>query len=142
MIFVLSEPVLPQAEPAMARSTLEGMSLDDLWGLHKRVVSILEQRLDREKQKLEHQIEELGRKFGGAPSDIPQRRPEPEVARRRPYPRVPQKYCNPEHPAQTWSGRGKQPRWVKTLMADGATLEDLHVDGAELVRAWLNRAGT
>jgi DNA-binding protein H-NS len=126
----------------MARSTLEGMSLDDLWGLHKRVVSILEERLDRERQKLENQLEELSRKFGGAPSDIPQRRPDPNIARRRPYPRVPQKYCNPEYPAQTWSGRGKQPRWVKTLMANGATLEDLHVDSAELVRAWLKRAGT
>jgi DNA-binding protein H-NS len=115
----------------MSRSTLEAMSLDDLWNLHKRVVSILEERLDREKQKLEQQLEELGRKFGGPPSDIPQRRP---------YPKVPQKYCNPEYPAQTWSGRGKQPRWVKKLIASGASLEDLSISSAELVRAWLKRA--
>jgi len=123
--------LLSRAEPTMARSTLEGMSLDDLWSLHKRVVSILEQRLNHEKQKLEQQLEELSRKCGGPPSDIPQRRR---------YPKVPQKYCNPEYPAQTWSGRGKQPRWVKTLVDKGATLEDLRVDSANLIGDWLKRA--
>ena len=59
----------------MTRSTFDAMPLDDLWDLHKRVLSILEERLDQERQKLEHQLEELGRKFGGAPSDIPHRRP-------------------------------------------------------------------
>ena len=54
----------------MTRNTLEAMSLDELWNLHKRVVSILEQGLDKEIQKLKHQLEELSRKFGDAPSDI------------------------------------------------------------------------
>ena len=116
----------------MTRSTFEAMSLDDLWNLHKRVVSILEERLDHERQKLEHQLEELGRKFGGAPS---------ATRERRPYPKVPQKFCNPAYPSQTWSGRGKQPRWVKTLMASGASLEDLRVDTAKSVQDWLERAG-
>jgi DNA-binding protein H-NS len=111
----------------MARSTIEGMSLDDLWGLHKRVVAILEQRLDREKHKLELQLEELNRKFGGPPSDIPQSRPDRKIARRRPYPEVPQKYCNPANPEQTWSGRGKQPHWVQALIASGVTLNDPRV---------------
>jgi len=129
---VMESETDPLARVGLDAITLEGMSLDDLWSLHKRVASILEQRLDHEKQKLEHQLEKLGRKFGGAPSDI---RP------RRPYPKVLQKYCNPEYPAQTWSGRGKQPRWVKTLMANGATLEDLRVDSAKLIQDWLKRAG-
>ena len=51
--------------PTMTRSTFDTMSLDDLWNLHKRVVSILEERLDHEKRKLEQQLEELTRKFGG-----------------------------------------------------------------------------
>ena len=80
----------------MTRNTLEAMSLDDFWNLHERVVSILEQGLDKEIQKLKHQLEELSRKFGDAPSDIPQRRSYPKVRQRRPYPKVHQKYCNPE----------------------------------------------
>ena len=43
----------------MTRISFEAMSLDDLWNLHKRVVSILEERLDQERQKLEHQLKEL-----------------------------------------------------------------------------------
>jgi DNA-binding protein H-NS len=114
----------------MARSTFDAMSLDDLWNLHKRVVSILEERLDHEKRKLEQRLEELTRKFGG-----------PDIPKRRPYPKVPQKYCNPEYPAQTWSGRGKRPRWVQALIASGVTLEDLRIDTAKLVQNGLKRAG-
>jgi len=58
---------------------LPKVSLDDLWDLHKRVESILEKRLDHDKQKLEQQLEELNRKFGGPPSDFSQRRWYPKV---------------------------------------------------------------
>ena len=112
--------------PTMTRSTFDAMPLDDLWDLHKRVESILEERLDRERQKLEQQLEELTRKFGETPSNNPQRRPYPEVL---------QKYCNPEHPEQTWSGRGRQPRWVRELLATGKSLDDLTIEG------WLSPEG-
>jgi DNA-binding protein H-NS len=111
----------------MARSTFEAMPLDDLWNLHTQVVSILEERLDREKQKRENQLRELTGKFGGAKE-------------RRPYPKVEQKFRNPAYPEQTWSGRGKQPHWVKTLIARGANLDDLRVDRTQLVQDWLKRA--
>ncbi|HTQ07400.1 MAG TPA: H-NS histone family protein [Polyangiaceae bacterium] len=35
------------------------------------------------------------------------------------------KYRNPRNPAQTWSGRGAQPLWVKDALAAGKTLSDL-----------------
>jgi DNA-binding protein H-NS len=104
--------------PTMTRSTFDAMPLDDLWDLHKRVLSILEERLDQERQKLEHQLEELSRKFGGAPSDTRERRR---------YPKVEPKFCNPADPSETWSGRGKQPHWVRNLLAAGTSLDDLRV---------------
>ena len=104
----------------MMRSTFDAMPLDHLWDLHKRVESILQERLDRERQKLEQQLKELTRKFGETPSNNPQRRPYPEVL---------QKYCNPEHSEQTWSGRGRQPRWVSELVAKGKSLDDLRIEG-------------
>jgi DNA-binding protein H-NS len=104
--------------PTMARSTFDAMSLDDLWNLHKRVVSILEERLDHEKRKLEQQLEELTGKFGGAPSD---------TRGRRPYPKVEPKFRNPADPTETWSGRGKQPHWVRNLLAAGRSLDDLKI---------------
>jgi hypothetical protein len=54
---------------------LEKMQLDDLWDLHQRIIEVLDCKLEEEKQKLQRQLDELGRKFGGSPKDIPQRRP-------------------------------------------------------------------
>lgn len=34
------------------------------------------------------------------------------------------KYRNPAEPTQTWSGIGRQPKWVKQLLADGKSLDD------------------
>jgi hypothetical protein len=80
---------------------LERMPLDDLWNLHERIVVILDRKLVQETRKLQEKLNELGRKFGGSPSDIPQHRPHPSVRQRRPYPKVPQKFRNPANPAQT-----------------------------------------
>jgi len=38
---------------------------------------------------------------------------------------VPPKYRNPADPAQTWAGRGVQPRWFREALAAGRTTEDL-----------------
>lgn len=37
------------------------------------------------------------------------------------------KYRNPTEPAQTWSGRGRQPVWVQAHIAGGGSLEDLAI---------------
>ncbi len=34
-------------------------------------------------------------------------------------------YTNPDDPAQQWSGRGRQPAWVKAWLAAGKSLEDI-----------------
>ena len=35
------------------------------------------------------------------------------------------RYRNPENPEQTWSGRGRRPRWVHEAEAAGRSLDDL-----------------
>ena len=37
------------------------------------------------------------------------------------------RFCNPADPQQTWSGRGKRPRWLKDALAAGARLDDFKV---------------
>ena len=39
----------------------------------------------------------------------------------------PPKYRNPANPDQTWSGRGRQPGWVKDHLAAGKDLEKLRI---------------
>ena len=35
------------------------------------------------------------------------------------------KYRNPADPKQTWTGKGKKPKWVTELLSQGKTLEEL-----------------
>jgi len=37
-------------------------------------------------------------------------------------------YRNPSNSAETWSGRGRQPKWVRDALARGKRLEDLAID--------------
>ena len=74
------------------------LELNDLWDLHQRIIDVLDRKLESEKSKLQNQLDELGRRFGGDPKDLPQRRP---------HPKVEPKFRNPNNPAETWSGRVK-----------------------------------
>lgn len=38
--------------------------------------------------------------------------------------KVGEKYRNPGDPAQTWSGRGKRPKWLQVALDNGAKLEE------------------
>lgn len=42
-------------------------------------------------------------------------------------PKAPARYRNPEDPSQTWSGRGRQPRWIKEGLAQGKSLDDFEI---------------
>jgi DNA-binding protein H-NS len=106
---------------AMNRNKLESMSIDELWELHKDVSAVLAKRI---KNKI-HKLENISEALAGA-SDL-----QPcEVAKRRPYPKVPPKFQNPEHPEQTWAGRGKQPQWVIELVRAGRNIEDFRISRA------------
>lgn len=39
--------------------------------------------------------------------------------------KVPPKYSNPANPAETWSGRGKRPRWFNAALKSGKKEKDL-----------------
>jgi len=41
--------------------------------------------------------------------------------------KVPPKYRNPANPKETWTGRGKQPIWVREAIAGGKSLESLAI---------------
>jgi DNA-binding protein H-NS len=33
------------------------------------------------------------------------------------------KYANPDNPGETWTGRGRKPRWLNAKLQDGAKIE-------------------
>ena len=105
----------------MKRNGFEGMSLDELWAIHEKIASILEFKIQSEKLKLERRLSEL-RQTPASQSNGSSGRPE-----RRPYPKVQPKYRNPDRTTETWSGRGKQPRWFNALLQSGRQIDDLRI---------------
>jgi DNA-binding protein H-NS len=49
------------------------------------------------------------------------------IKARRKYPRVLPKYRNPKIPSETWSGRGKQPRWLAAALKTGRKINDFKI---------------
>jgi DNA-binding protein H-NS len=110
---------------------LESLSLDDLWSLHEKVCAVLSSRITAEKFELEKRLAILNRGFEGidqtsASSSIPGKP-------RRKYPRVLPKYRNPQT-YETWSGRGKQPRWLVAAMKSGRKIEEFRIREASSKR--------
>jgi DNA-binding protein H-NS len=107
----------------MAAIDFELMSLDELWSLHEKLATALEARLNSEKAALEVRLKKLNRSASG------ERRASPNASggERRPYPAVLPKYRNPANPAETWSGRGKQPRWLVALLQAGGQIAEFRI---------------
>src|SRR5579863_1175306 len=98
---------------------LEGMSTDDMWQIHTEIGRLLSVRLTSEKRELEKRLARLHRE-----NEIAQPVAGEALQERRRYPRVLPKYQNPDEPSETWSGRGKKPRWLTAALKTGHTVED------------------
>ena len=118
----------------MRRLNLDSMDFDELWSLHEELTKILAERITAEKRKLEKRLAQLSR-----PDQI-SRVMSPHHDRgadrpRRKYPKVQPKYFNPIAPLETWSGRGKQPRWFAAALRSGHKPDDLRISEAKTAAA-------
>ena len=102
----------------MRLNDLRSMSLDELWNLHEEIVAELIDKIANEKARLEERLRRIERSDNVAGLEY----------ERRPYPKVLPKYRNPNDPAETWSGRGKQPRWLVAQLRAGKKLDNFRID--------------
>ena len=93
------------------------MSQDELWNLHEEVVAELTDRIRNEKARLQERL----RKIEAAGNVI-------RLEHTRLHPKALPKYQNPGDPVETWSGRGKQPRWLVAQLRAGKKLDDFRID--------------
>jgi DNA-binding protein H-NS len=126
----------------MAKIDLEGMSLDELWELHERISKTLSARIVAEKEELEKRLEQLsaGRDREGGVLVALNSRSSRNSRPRRKYPQVFPKYKNPDDPNETWSGRGKQPRWLVAALKAGGKVDDYRIPDDESARPRLTGA--
>jgi DNA-binding protein H-NS len=101
----------------MKNPDLSNKSVDELWVLHEQVAHILSLKILEEKVQLEKKLSKLSLGTAG----LSRKRA------RRPYPAVLPKFRNPLQPAETWAGRGKQPRWLRAQLKRGRQLDDFRI---------------
>ena len=118
----------------MRKPDLEAMDFDELWHLHEELTKILSEKIRAEKHELEKLLVQLNRvdQIGEAAGSSA--KPRVHRPQRRKYPKVLPKYCNPAAPEETWSGRGKQPRWLAAALQSGHKLEDFLIVDSEGAR--------
>jgi DNA-binding protein H-NS len=102
---------------AMDERSLREMAVDELWDLHQSIIAILASKLETQKNELDKR---LARLHANAVGQVVQ-------PSRRPYPAVVPKFRNPAQPEQTWSGRGKRPRWITELLNAGMSIREFRI---------------
>lgn len=100
---------------------LDDLSLKDLKDLQTRVGKAISTFVDRNRRAALAEIEEIARAKGFSLSELtglaaPRKRA-PAVA----------KYANPADKSDTWSGRGRKPRWFVAALNAGKSPEDLSI---------------
>jgi DNA-binding protein H-NS len=99
----------------------EALNADELYLLHLQLAAVLRKKLEAKKNALEERLRQL---------QPPDDREITQSNGRRPYPAVDPKFRNPDQPSETWSGRGKRPRWLVAQLKSGKRIDDFRIDRA------------
>jgi DNA-binding protein H-NS len=97
------------------------MSLKELKDLHSQVTKAIANFADRKRKEAIAELEEIARAKGFSLAELtgisaPRKRA-PATA----------KFANPADSTDTWSGRGRKPRWFVAALATGKKPEDLMI---------------
>ena len=100
---------------------LNTLSLKDLKDLQSQVAKAIAGFEDRRKREVIAELDEIARAKGFSLAELtgsaPTRKRSPSVA----------KYANPANKADTWSGRGRKPRWFAEAFAQGKKPEAMAI---------------
>lgn len=104
----------------MAKS-LEKMSLEELKDLRKDVDAAISNFEKRKKQEALIAARKAAQEHGFSLDEIMGGKAQKTMTKGAP------KYANPQDPSKTWTGRGRQPQWIKDALAAGKSLDDLAI---------------
>lgn len=100
---------------------LNNYSLKELKDLQSQVVKAISSFEDRKKKAALAELEEVARSKGFTLAELTG----VSVVRKRAPATA--KYANPADKSDTWSGRGRKPRWFSEALAKGKKPEDLAI---------------
>lgn len=100
---------------------LDNMSLKELRDLRAKVERAINNFEERKRRAAIAAADDAAREHGFSLSELTGTR-----AGRRGG-KVAAKYANPQDPTQTWTGRGRRPRWVLAALESGKSLTDMEI---------------
>ena len=100
---------------------IEHLSLKELKDLQAQVGRAISTFVDRKRKQALAELEEKAREHGFSLSELTGAAP----TRKRAAPSA--KYANPANAADTWSGRGRKPRWFSEALAKGKKPDDMAI---------------
>ena len=104
----------------MALSKFEKMNVMQLQAAKTEIEHLIARKAVEEREALTAHITEMVAARGFSLAEILGTR---RVGKNGKTGKVAPKFRNPDNPAETWSGRGRQPRWLSPLIKRGAKLE-------------------
>ena len=99
---------------------IDDMSRDELLALKADIDRAIASLDDRRRAEARAAAEKAARELGFSLDEL-------QGSQKKSGKKNPAKYRNPEDPRQTWSGRGRQPAWMKDALADGKSREDFAI---------------
>ena len=97
---------------------LENMSLKELRDLHKAIGRQIDGYEAKQKDKAKAAVQQAAEEHGFSLKELLGTGKSVKAT-------VAAKYANPEDASATWTGRGRQPLWVKGHLDAGGNLDDL-----------------
>ena len=98
---------------------LNTLSLKELRELNTQVTRAISSFEDRKRKSAISELEDAARKHGYTLGELTGA----VSARKRMPARA--KYANPDNPVETWSGRGRRPRWIDAALKSGKSLDQM-----------------
>lgn len=102
----------------MAAPNVEKLALKDLIDLESRVKKAIVIAKERERTELRQKMVEMAEENGFSVNELF------STARPGKGGKVAVKYRNRDNPSETWTGRGRQPKWLAAALKKGAKLPD------------------
>lgn len=99
---------------------LSKMSLDELQALQKNVTRALANYEERKRLEAIAALEAKAKEMGFSLAELTGATAKKKTPKALGVP----KYAHPENPSVTWTGRGRQPAWIKEGLEAGRSLED------------------
>ena len=99
-------------------------SVEELRRLTAEAAALIESKKDEEIAAAYNQAVAAAQKVGLSLEDLVATGTTKRKKTKAPRKAVEPRYRNKANPTETWTGRGKQPRWLTAQLAQGKTLQD------------------